>query len=105
MTARFPDKDPEEQVVLLFDFGREAAAVSSPQVTCDVQWSASPAPAADVRSGAPQVSGDHPAQVLQTVAGGTDWTDYALRCKATGPDGQVLVVGAVLPVRRRPARS
>lgn len=103
MTTRFPDKDPDEAgIVLLFDFSREAASVTSPTVTCEVLWSDDAAPAADVRSGSPAISQDNAAHVLQAVSGGTDWTDYALRCTATGPNGQVLVVPSVLPVRRKP---
>lgn len=103
MTTRFPDMDPDEAgIVLTFDFSKEVASVSGPTVTCEVLWSDDAAPIGDVRVGAPEVSSTNAAHVLQAVTGGTDWTDYALRARATGPNGEVLVIPAVLPVRRKP---
>lgn len=105
MTTRYPDKQPGESVVVLFDFSKEAASVSSPSVECVVLWSESETPdpnPGDVPSGSPQISGTNAAHVLQRMAGGKDMTDYALRCTGLGPNGDVLIVDAVLPVRVKP---
>jgi len=102
MTTRFPVKLPGETVTVAFDFSAEAAAVSAPAVQCWTAWSAA-GDQSDVRAGAPIVDPANPAQVLQQVTGGVDLTDYALLCTATGANGDVLQVPAVLPVRRQPA--
>lgn len=106
MSTRLPVKDPSESVVVLFDFSREAAsiAIGASPVTCEVQWTATEdlAPQ-NVLTGAAEISASSPAHVLQRVSGGVDLTDYALRCVGTSPSGDVLVVAAVLPVRKQPA--
>ncbi|MCL2656826.1 MAG: hypothetical protein FWD62_05280 [Betaproteobacteria bacterium] len=99
---RLPIKDPEESVVIEFDFSAEAASVSSPLVVASIEYSgpddADPAPMA-VLSGVPQVLG---ASVLQRVQGGIAGTDYGLRCLAITEAGDALVASAVLPVREKP---
>ena len=103
MNTLLPVKDPGETVVVVFDFSKEAASLTiggSPG-TSEVYWTttADPNPSA-VLSGAAVVSGT---SVLQRVAGGVNFTDYALRCTATNQNGDVLVVAAILPVRRQPS--
>lgn len=103
MSTRFPVKLPTESVVVLFDFSAETAIVSSPVVTSSVLWSLpGDANPSSVLDGAATVSGDNAAHVLQRVDGGTDLTDYALRCTALSAEGDTLVVAAVLPVRLLP---
>jgi phage gp36-like protein len=97
MTIRWEDKDPGDRILVEFDFAKDAASVSSPDVIITVQTGEDASPAA-MLDGAPQVVG---AKVLQWLIGGKDGVDYALQCTANGTGGAVLTIEAVLPVRAR----
>ncbi|SCX40392.1 hypothetical protein [Nitrosospira sp. Nsp1] len=92
----FASKDPEESIVLTFDFSAVAATVANPQISIEVISGADP-DAQAMRSGSPQVDGS---KVLQLVVGGVDGVDYHLRCE--GESGaEKLVIGVSLRVRKR----
>lgn len=93
--TRFSDKDPEEVLILTFNFSELTAAVTLPDVSITRKSGTADASPGNVLDGAPSISG---AKVLQRVKGGTAGTDYALRCKVTA-DGQTYVLSAILPVR------
>lgn len=97
----FSPKDPDEVIVLAFDFSKDdavadGAVLSSPTVDVTARKGVDPAAAA-IRSGAPQISGK---LVLQKVIVGISGVDYELRAKASTSDGQTVVLVGVLPVRR-----
>lgn len=93
---RFDRKDPQEVVVLTFDFSAEAAAVSSPVVTVAHDSGEPDAASASVPDGSPQVSGG---KVLQRVKAGVDGANYVLRCTASDGNGNTLVRAGLLMVR------
>lgn len=99
---RFPTKGTGESVVLSFDFSRETTAVSSPVFECVVDHSVpgDPSPAA-VLEGAPGIDSINSALVLQRVQGGVDRTDYRIECTVQTDSGDILTLGAILPVRER----
>ena len=106
MSTRHPPKDPVESIVVAFDFAKEATSITlgATPVTCAVFWTTtSDSNPSAILSGAASISGTVATQVLQRIIGGVDMTDYALRCTATNQSGDVLVVAAILPVRRQPA--
>ena len=93
---RFDKKDPQEIVVLTFDFSGEAAAVSSPVVSVAHDSGEPDAAFASVLEGSAQVSG---AKVLQRVKSGVDGANYLLRCEASDGNGNTLVRAGLLMVR------
>lgn len=95
-------KDPDESIVVAFDFSTaDVLSVTSPTVECSLRWYEGQADAspAGMVSGTANVDG---AVVLQRLVGGLHLNDYNVRCTAQAPDGRVLVIGAVLRVRRKP---
>lgn len=91
-------KDPEESIVLTFDFSSIAATLANPEITVDVV-SGTDADATSMCSGAPQVDGG---RVLQLVVGGMNGADYRFRCAADADSGpQRFAVTATLRVRKR----
>lgn len=91
------NKDPEEVVVVTFDFTDRIAqgeTLSGPVVTVAVRRGAD-LNVAQVPNGAPSISG---ATVLQSVKAGVHDADYGLKCKVTA-GARTLVLGGVLPVR------
>lgn len=97
--TRWPDKDPNEQVNVAFDFSAATASVSSPTISVSVRWQYGPtadATPAAILSGTPTIVG---AVVYQRVIGGVDKVDYLLTCTATSAAGEVLEVPAIQPVR------
>ena len=98
--VRWTDKDPAEQVTVAFDFSAVATSVSSPTVTNYTHWSRDTVDATPsaMLSGSPTING---AVVYQTVIGGVDWNNYVLNCKATTQAGEIVMVAALLPVRKK----
>jgi hypothetical protein len=89
-------KDPEESIVLTFDFSAIAQVIANPEISVEV-ISGEDANPENTKSDDPQISG---AKVLQRVVGGADGADYHFRCMAqSGTDK--LVVPATLRVRKR----
>lgn len=92
----FSTKDPQEVIVVTFDFSALTATVTSPSVTASVASGKPDASPSAVLSGTPAISG---AKILQTVIAGQDGTSYDLVCKVTSSDGiQKFVLSDVLPV-------
>jgi len=89
-------KDPEESIVLTFDFSAIAQTIANPEITVDVISGADSDPDT-MRSGDPQISG---AKVLQQIVGGVDGADYHFRCIVESGINKP-VVPATLRVRRR----
>jgi hypothetical protein len=88
-------KDPSERIIVTFDFGALATAVSAPVVSVESAGGAADATPAAMLSGSPTITD---AKVLQLVVGGVANADYKLRCQAD--DGaQRYVVADVLQVR------
>lgn len=99
VTVQWPAKDAAEEIVCTFDFAPELDVEGISEAVCavDVESGDDPAPAS-ILEGSPTISGG---SVLQRVIAGVDGTSYTLRCRATlSPTGRVLVLAAVLPVRR-----
>lgn len=89
-------KDPEESIVLTFDFSAIAKTITNPKITVDV-ISGVDANSGTMLSGDPQISD---VKVMQQVVGGIDGADYHFRCLVdSGTDKQV--VPATLRVRKR----
>lgn len=97
-TPAFDDKDPDERVLLAFDFGRNMdLVVGSPTVTiARLSGSADSNPTA-MLDGPPIIN---VAKVLQWVIGGEDGARYLLASEATDIDGQVLVEAGTMTVRK-----
>lgn len=94
----WPAKDPEEQLVVGFDFAPDLATgetVVAQAVAITTRSGTDASPAA-VLDGAASRSG---AVVSQAVQAGTDGVSYLIRCAATTSMDRVLVLAGVLPVR------
>lgn len=89
-------KDPDESVLVLFDFRLIAASVSAAQVRITRFSGAADATPASLADGAPQIEGP---RVYQRVTAGVDACTYHLECEVTAPDGSRFVVAGLLPVR------
>lgn len=97
-TPELDFKDPEETVVVAFDFTRDldpGETISSPVVTIAVSVGTD-ASASSVLSGSATAG---TAVVTQTVTSGVADVDYRLQCKVTTSASRVLVLAAILPVR------
>lgn len=92
----FDPKDPDETIILGFDFANLTDTPTSPAITVTRHAGAADASPSAILSGSPSISGT---QVLQKVTGGTAGTDYLLRCEVDGPSGTHYVLAGVLPVR------
>lgn len=93
-------KDPEETVILTFDFIKaldSAETIQSAVTTALVHSGTDPSPGAII-SGAASFS-NQDGKVMQAVTGGVVGVTYAVRCKATTSSGKVLVLAALLPVK------
>jgi len=94
-----PAKDPDERVLLQFDFGADMPAadtVASALVAVEAVVAGADATPAALLDGSPAASGQG---VLQWVEAGEEAASYRLLCTATTAQGRVLVLRAVLPVR------
>lgn len=90
-----PDKDPEESVVVEFDFSNELTGIDSVVLAVSsVGGIADPTPAT-LLQGTPQITG---ATVLQRIRGGVSGARYKLRAVAVRGDDIVALAG-VLSVR------
>lgn len=91
------EKDPEEVVVLSFDFAAELGteSLASPVFAASVHRGTDP-DVAQLPNGAPVVQGS---KVLQSVKAGKDGVDYYVRMKAQTSGGRTLVLAGILPVR------
>lgn len=97
-TPRLPPKDPEETLVVAFDFTRDldpGETISSPVTTIAVSVGTDPTPTA-VLSGLPTAA---TGVVTQVITGGVADVDYRLQCKINTSGSRVLVLAAILPVR------
>lgn len=95
---RLSPKDPEETVVVTFDYTLDLAVaetLSAPLVTAEVMVGEDPAPAAIIL-GAASVDGP---RVHQFVTSGVAGVNYRLQCKAATSLSQELALAGVLPVR------
>lgn len=90
-----PTKDPDESIVIVFDFSAELSAIDSVAVSMAVHGPGVDPGVAAMLEGAPQISG---AMALQRVRHGIHGLAYKPRCVATrGAD--VIVRAGVMPVR------
>lgn len=93
-----PDKDPEERIVIPFDYSDEMAGAESivaAIVTAEVKTGVNANPVAAL-DGQPSL---FPQEVFQAFTG-LDDVVYLIRCRATLSSGRILVRAALLPVRR-----
>lgn len=93
-------KDPEETVILTFDFSKaldSGETIQSAVTSALVQTGTDPTPG-NLISGAASFS-NQDGKVLQKVTGGVAGVTYAVRCKATTSSDKVLVLAATLPVK------
>lgn len=95
--VKLDEKDPEEVVVLAFDFAAELGAetLSSPVFSVSVHRG-NDANVAQLPNGAPVISGT---QALQSVRAGVAGVDYYVRMRASTSGGRTLVLAGILPVR------
>jgi len=94
-----PIKDPDERVLLEFDFAPDLPAadtVSTALVAVEAVVAGEDASPSAVLDGSPAASGQG---VLQWIEAGEEGASYRLLCTATTAQGRVLVLRAVLPVR------
>jgi hypothetical protein len=89
-------KDPQETVIVTFDFTALATAISNPSVASTCIAGTLDANPAAILQGAPIVSST---RVMQQVTGGLDGATYDLRCQATAQDGSVYVLSGWLAVQ------
>jgi hypothetical protein len=91
MIPSFSPKDPEEIVVLAFDFG---PLMATGETITALDWTVSTAgtPALGILQGAPDLA--LKPLVRQRVAAGSDGLTYLHRAKATTDAGRVLVLQA-----------
>ena len=97
--THWPAKDPAEEIVATFDFSPEldGETISGAVCACEVESGTDPAPE-QVLEGACTISGG---SVLQRLIAGVAGVSYNVRCTVTlAPTARVLVLAAVLPVRR-----
>lgn len=98
VTPELDAKDPEEKLVITFDFTRDLDAgetISSPTVTIAVAVGTDPSPNS-VLSGVPTAG---VGVVTQVITGGRDEVDYRIQCKVNTSGSRILVLAAILPVR------
>lgn len=85
-------KDPEESVVLEFDFSSELAAIDSATVSVAVAGTKPDANASLVLDGPLQINGT---DVFQRMSGGVDGVDYKFRCAGTRGSDVIVRTGIV----------
>lgn len=101
----FSDKDPWERLPLGFDFSRDLAEIGStlsespaPVVTITYHSGTPDASPAEVKDGAPWISG---AIVKQWVDDGVVGARYLVRCEAYAANGARLVMSGTMMVRTK----
>lgn len=92
----FDPKDPDEIIVVAFDFRLIAAAVQDPLLRITRYSGAADANPEAIAADAPQVVG---AKVCQRVTSGVDACTYHIECQVDTVDGARYVLAALLPVR------
>lgn len=90
-----PNKDPQESVVVKFDFASEMSVIDTATVAVAVQEGEDP-DVATMLVGSPQITGT---VVYQRVSGGVGGLRYRLRCVAGNNSGDIIVRAGVLPVK------
>lgn len=94
-TDTFDPKDPEEVLMVKFDFRNLTTAPSAPLVTVTRHSGSADSNPSDILVGDPEVMGT---EVWQKVRNGVAGTVYALRCRVDAPSGLRYVIPARLPV-------
>lgn len=89
------EKDPAENIPVVFDFTKLTDTVASPVVTCVRKRGAADSTPSAMISGAATVAG---AVVTQKIIGGVALADYTLRCEVTSGTYKYALT-AILPVR------
>lgn len=98
MADQLSSKDPEEIIVMTFDFTRALIPTEAIASVVYVSNEANGDPLASAMLiGIPQISGS---QVLQEVAGGINRITYHLRVSVSTSLGRRLINAAYLPVRK-----
>lgn len=93
-------KDPEETVLLTFDFSKALSpseTIQSAETTMLVKTGTDPSP--NLMVSGPASIDNEEGKVLQLITGGIAGVTYAARCKASTSAGKVLVLAATLPVK------
>lgn len=89
-------KDPDEKIVITFDFSTISAAISNPVV--EIRERGSSTMISSMLSGAPQIQ--NPNKVLQLVQGGVSGKQYDIRCEIDiALTGERFVAKGILPVK------
>lgn len=92
-----PVKDPDESVIVEFDFEGELDSVASAVVEATVHSGGSDPDPSGILYGSPQIVGD---KVFQRIIGGISGVTYGLRCEGTS-SLDVIVRAELLPVKTR----
>jgi hypothetical protein len=97
--VQFEEKDPEEAVVLTFDFGPDLAGdtISPPPVVSVTTYAGTDADPSAILSGAAQLDVAQ-TKVLQKVMAGAVGASYRVKVKVNTAGGRTLVLARILPV-------
>ena len=100
MPKRLDIKDPEESVLMEFDFSDAAASVSL--IECKAEAVRNVDDNANAILDADAVDNSvNGAKVFQRIHGGLDKVNYGVECKVLTDTGDILLLAAIVPVRRK----